>query len=319
MILAGTALALGSFRSDDPLVVIPMLIISGIAFAGLCIWHEGGRIPRIAVGAVIVVALVFIGWRDLRKPEPASAIGPPQNTKTLEPELSLTIDEIAVTGDGRDNSKSDVIVVASIANKGEPVKIANWGLQAITAYEEHAALPILLNSNDHISYQTAPGEVTEISDSDALDTRTANNPVQNVMPMRGILLFSFATPAQELRRAGTRFMLSCVDVNGRITRTTYSFQTETDSKRPLTYLPGLTPFNVKKIQGQARSSTGKPDTDCTSNSSYDDVHFDNMEIGMVNIEKHPCNTYHNVTAKNGKIGIYNATPAQQEPKSKPPQ
>ena len=68
MIVAGTALALGSFKSDDPWVVIPMLAISGFAFVCLCIWHEGSRLARAGVALLLVVLLTFIGWRDLRKP-----------------------------------------------------------------------------------------------------------------------------------------------------------------------------------------------------------------------------------------------------------
>jgi hypothetical protein len=68
VIVAGTALALGSFKSDDPWVVIPMLAISGFAFVCLCIWHEGSRLARAGVALLLVVLLTFIGWRDLRKP-----------------------------------------------------------------------------------------------------------------------------------------------------------------------------------------------------------------------------------------------------------
>jgi hypothetical protein len=65
VIIAGTALALGSFSLDDPWVVIPMLLISGGAFLALCIWHHGTPFWRICVAIAVVVALTFIGWRDL--------------------------------------------------------------------------------------------------------------------------------------------------------------------------------------------------------------------------------------------------------------
>ncbi len=67
VIVAATALALGSIKAEDPWVVIPMLALSGIAFMGLCIGHEGRWQTRSAIGAVLVILLVFIGWRDLHK------------------------------------------------------------------------------------------------------------------------------------------------------------------------------------------------------------------------------------------------------------
>jgi hypothetical protein len=65
--LASTALALGSFKSDDPCVAIPMLALSGVAFIALCIWHRGSSVSRALVACVLVGLLAFIGWRDLRK------------------------------------------------------------------------------------------------------------------------------------------------------------------------------------------------------------------------------------------------------------
>jgi hypothetical protein len=64
----GTALALGSLKSGDPWVVTPMLFLAGLAFIALCVRHEGKPIVRVLVGLVMVALLVFIGWRDLGKP-----------------------------------------------------------------------------------------------------------------------------------------------------------------------------------------------------------------------------------------------------------
>jgi hypothetical protein len=45
-----------------------MLLISGVAFIGLCIWHEGRPLWRVGVAIMLGVALGFIGWRGLRRP-----------------------------------------------------------------------------------------------------------------------------------------------------------------------------------------------------------------------------------------------------------
>lgn len=87
MLIFGTALALGSFKSDDPWVVIPMLTISGLAFILLCVWHHGSVLRRSLAAAALVVVLVFIGWRDFRRNEggvigsqsPAAPATPPIN------------------------------------------------------------------------------------------------------------------------------------------------------------------------------------------------------------------------------------------------
>jgi hypothetical protein len=67
VIVASTALALGSFGSNDPYVVIPMLIISGVAFVALCVGHQGSPRWRTTSAIFILIVLAFIGWRDLRK------------------------------------------------------------------------------------------------------------------------------------------------------------------------------------------------------------------------------------------------------------
>jgi hypothetical protein len=64
--VSGTALALGSLKAEDPWVVIPMLSVAAVAFICLCVLHDGPRLYRIGVAFVIVLVLLFIGWRDLR-------------------------------------------------------------------------------------------------------------------------------------------------------------------------------------------------------------------------------------------------------------
>jgi hypothetical protein len=69
LILAGTALALGSFKSDDAWVVIPMLSLSGVAFVWLCLGHQGIWAWKIMAAVLTVAILFYIGWRDLRRPQ----------------------------------------------------------------------------------------------------------------------------------------------------------------------------------------------------------------------------------------------------------
>jgi hypothetical protein len=82
-LIFGTALALGSFKSDDPWVVIPMLTIAGVAFVLLCRRHHGRIVWRVLVALALLCALVFIGWRDLYhvpKETGGSSPAPPQPT-----------------------------------------------------------------------------------------------------------------------------------------------------------------------------------------------------------------------------------------------
>jgi len=74
-----TALALGSFKPDDPWVAIPMLFFSGAIFVVLCVKHRGSRVWRGAAAMALLSCLVFIGWRDLRHsaPAPTAFQGPP--------------------------------------------------------------------------------------------------------------------------------------------------------------------------------------------------------------------------------------------------
>jgi membrane protein implicated in regulation of membrane protease activity len=71
VIVASTALALGSLNSRDPYIVISMLVISGIAFVALCFWHEGNPKWRMIVALGLLLVLAFVGWRDLRHVSPA--------------------------------------------------------------------------------------------------------------------------------------------------------------------------------------------------------------------------------------------------------
>jgi hypothetical protein len=73
VIVASTALALGSFSSGDSYVVIPMLTVAGIAFVALCVQHHGSMFWRTASAVLFLSVLVFIGWRVLRKPSESAA------------------------------------------------------------------------------------------------------------------------------------------------------------------------------------------------------------------------------------------------------
>lgn len=66
LLTIGTALALGSFKTGDPWVVVPMLSIAAIAFVIICVIHPGRRLYRSVFGAAVLLVLSFIGWRDLR-------------------------------------------------------------------------------------------------------------------------------------------------------------------------------------------------------------------------------------------------------------
>jgi hypothetical protein len=81
MLIAGTALALGSFKTDDPLVVVPMLCVSGGAFVLLCIWQKWKVRWCVFAASLLIAAFSFLGWRDLRrqtKPVPqVTATAPP--------------------------------------------------------------------------------------------------------------------------------------------------------------------------------------------------------------------------------------------------
>jgi hypothetical protein len=61
--LAATALALGSCKADDPLLFIPMLLLSWVAFILICILHKGKAIFRLVCGVAISIVLLFVGWR----------------------------------------------------------------------------------------------------------------------------------------------------------------------------------------------------------------------------------------------------------------
>jgi hypothetical protein len=89
LILAGTALALGSFRSDDPWIVVPMLAISAVAFVWLCLGHRGPWKWRISAAALVLCVLVFIGWRDLRHRQDGVQ-APPTARTTASPTINQT-------------------------------------------------------------------------------------------------------------------------------------------------------------------------------------------------------------------------------------
>ncbi len=79
LFLVATAPTLGSLKSDDPYLVIPMLAISGISFVLLCARHQGSALLRILSAIAMLSVLLFVGWRDLRKPVTALPQAPKMN------------------------------------------------------------------------------------------------------------------------------------------------------------------------------------------------------------------------------------------------
>jgi hypothetical protein len=63
VLIIGTALALGSFRSDDPWLVVSMLILSWGAFVYICAFHEGSPRARWASALAITAILAAISIR----------------------------------------------------------------------------------------------------------------------------------------------------------------------------------------------------------------------------------------------------------------
>jgi hypothetical protein len=86
LFVVGTALALGSYKTDDAIVVCVMLGIASLAFIILCVIHPGKVAYRSIAAVAFLAALIFIGWRDLRHPsQTANGAKPPQSPRTSEP------------------------------------------------------------------------------------------------------------------------------------------------------------------------------------------------------------------------------------------
>ena len=83
MLCFGTALTLGSFKPNDPWVVIPMLGLAEASFIMFCVWHNGRIWWRVVMASALLVILAFIGWRDLHFQEHVSV--PPVPTSTGQP------------------------------------------------------------------------------------------------------------------------------------------------------------------------------------------------------------------------------------------
>jgi hypothetical protein len=118
MLIFATALALGSLKADDPLVIIPMLAISGVAFVLLCVWHKGKIIWRTLASLTLLSTLVFIGWRDIRKPVPveqANPVPPPVAPVT-------TINQTATNSDCSNIVAKDARLKCEIAKAHEKSK-----------------------------------------------------------------------------------------------------------------------------------------------------------------------------------------------------
>jgi hypothetical protein len=70
LIIVNTAIALGSTRSNDPWLVVPMLGIAAIISVVFCIRHKGNIWVRFLSATTLVLVLGFVGWRDLRQAVP---------------------------------------------------------------------------------------------------------------------------------------------------------------------------------------------------------------------------------------------------------
>lgn len=65
--LISFGLAMASLKTDDPLVVIPMLCLAGVCGVLVCCWHTGPIWGRSATAILITGIFLFIGWRELKK------------------------------------------------------------------------------------------------------------------------------------------------------------------------------------------------------------------------------------------------------------
>jgi hypothetical protein len=88
VIVPSTALALGSFVSTDPYIVVPMLAISGIALVALCVWHKGSPTRRMVSAIFIALVLSFIGWSVMRKASESAAHPLTIDQKALDSDCS---------------------------------------------------------------------------------------------------------------------------------------------------------------------------------------------------------------------------------------
>jgi hypothetical protein len=78
-LVVGTALALGAYKADDPLVAIPMFAISGITLVLVCVMHRGSLKSRIIVGVAISWLFIFVCWRALHGNGPKAPLVLPDN------------------------------------------------------------------------------------------------------------------------------------------------------------------------------------------------------------------------------------------------
>jgi membrane protein implicated in regulation of membrane protease activity len=93
-LIIAISLALGSFKLDDPYVVISMLIVAGAASVLFCVWYHGKVLWRVFTAVVLLLVLAFIGWRDLRRPESISA-----HSGTTRNNRATTIEQTATDSD----------------------------------------------------------------------------------------------------------------------------------------------------------------------------------------------------------------------------
>jgi len=126
MLIVATALGLGAFKADDPVVVLPMLAISCAAFIALCYYHHGAVLVRAGASVVFICALVLVGWRDLRPrneapPVHTGSVSAPSYTQTETKKYLMTPEQKkAITKAMRPYKRIEVIVSCRECGDGHP-------------------------------------------------------------------------------------------------------------------------------------------------------------------------------------------------------
>jgi hypothetical protein len=78
LLVIGTALAIATFKTDDPFIFFPCLGASWAAFVYICVSYPGSLLLRVLVAIAISCGLVFIAFRtykqlpptELKQPQP---------------------------------------------------------------------------------------------------------------------------------------------------------------------------------------------------------------------------------------------------------
>jgi hypothetical protein len=164
--------------------------------------------------------------------------------KLTVPRLKLSIDEIGI-GDLRlgnsHASKPGVFVTANLTNDGAPSIAEGWSLKTtLNDGKSEQVGAMYVDPNQTVAGRGSPVDKDwKMSLSDSLYNK-ASKPIQAGDKIRGILIFEFPQlVSDDMKRKGTTFVLSCVDVKGNPVTTSYVFRgyPETHS-----YFPGLSPI-----------------------------------------------------------------------------